>query len=209
MVITYQGGSFFKVQFGDITIAFNPVSKDSKLKAVRFGADIALVSVNHRDLNGVDQVSFGDRQAFAITGPGEYEIKEVFIKGFKSESKYDKEDRLNTIYSVNLENMNLCFLGALSSKDLPTDANEAIEEVDILFVPIGVDGVLSPSDAYKLAVKMEPKLIVPVYWGNEAALKTFLKEAGEESVKAIDKLTLKKKDLEGKDADVVVLSPAV
>ncbi len=207
MVITYQGGAFVKVQFGDITIAVNPISKDSKLKSSRFGADIALISVNHADFSGTDQVSFGERSAFAVTGPGEYEIKDVFIKGFRSESNYGGEPRLNTIYTVNLENMNLCFLGALSSKEIPSEANEEIESVDVLFVPIGNDGVLTPADAYKLAVKLEPKLIVPLYWGNTVALKAFLKEAGEDSAKPVDKLTLKKKDLEGKDADVIVLEP--
>jgi len=207
MVITYQGGAFVKVGFGDITIAINPISKDSKLKTSRFGSDIALISLNHPDFAGVDQVSFGEKNAFAVTGPGEYEIKDVFIKGFKSESKYGGEDRLNTIYTVNLENMRLCFLGALSSKDLPNEVAEAIDDIDILFISIGADGTLSPSDAYKLAVKLEPKLIIPLYWDNALALKTFLKEAGEESVKPTDKLTLKKKDLEGKEADVVVLEP--
>jgi L-ascorbate metabolism protein UlaG (beta-lactamase superfamily) len=207
MVITYQGGAFVKVGFGDITIAVNPISKDSKLKTSRFGADIALVSVNHPDFAGTDQVTFGEKNAFAITGPGEYEIKDVFIKGFKAESKYGGEERLNTIYTVNLENMHLCFLGGLSTKDLLSEVAEGIDDIDILFVSIGADGLLSPSDAYKLAVKLEPKLIVPLYWGNTAALKTFLKEAGEDSVKPIDKLTLKKKDLEGKEADVVVLEP--
>lgn len=198
-----------KVQFGDITIAVNPISKDSKLKTSKFGADIALVSVNHPDLAGTDQVSFGEKSAFAITGPGEYEIKNVFIKGFKSESKYGGEERLNTIYTVNLENMNLCFLGALSSKELPSEVAEGIDDIDILFVPIGVDGVLAPADAAKLAVKLEPKLIIPLYFGNTTALKAFLKEEGEENQKPVDKLTIKKKDLEGKDADVVVLEPQV
>ncbi|MEK7607573.1 MAG: MBL fold metallo-hydrolase [Patescibacteria group bacterium] len=207
MVITYQGGAFVKVQFGDIIIAVNPISKDSKLKTTRFGADIALISLNHPDFSGTDQVSFGEKNAFAITGPGEYEIKDVFIKGFKSESKYGGENRLNTIYTVNLENMHLCFLGALSSKDLQSDVAETIDDIDILFVSVGTDGILSPSDAYKLAVKLEPKLIIPLYWGNSAALKTFLKEAGEENTKPVDKLTLKKKDLEGKEADVIVLEP--
>jgi L-ascorbate metabolism protein UlaG (beta-lactamase superfamily) len=208
MVITYQGGSFVKVQFGDITLAINPISKDSKLKASKFGADIALVSLNHADFCGTDQVSFGEKTAFAITGPGEYEIKGVFIKGFKSDSKYGGEDRLNTVYTVNLENMNLCFLGAHGSKDLPAEVMEGIDDVDILFVPVGADGVLSAADAYKLAVKLEPKLIIPLYFGNATALKTFLKEAGEEAQKPQDKLTLKKKDLEGKEADVIVLEPA-
>lgn len=209
MIITYQGGASVKVQFGDITLAVNPVSKDSKkLKPSRFGSDIALISLNDPDWNGVDQVSFGERQAFAVQGPGEYEIKDVFIKGFKSDSKYGGEDRINTIYTVHLENMNLCFLGAHGSKDIPDDASEALDDVDILFVPIGAEGVMAPADAYKLAVKIEPKLIIPLSFGNAAALKAFLKEAGEESLKAQDKLTLKKKDLEGKDADVVVLEPA-
>lgn len=207
MVITYQGGAFVKVQFGDITIAVNPISKDSKLKTSRFGADIALVSLNHVDFCGTDQVSFGEKNAFAITGPGEYEIKDVFIKGFKSDSNYGDEPRLNTIYTVNLENMNLCFLGAHGTKDLPSEVSEAIDDIDILFVPIGAKGVLTPSDAYKLAVKLEPKLVIPLHFGDTAALKVFLKEAGEESQKPVDKLTLKKKDLEGKEADVVVLDP--
>ncbi|HEU5114310.1 MAG TPA: MBL fold metallo-hydrolase [Candidatus Paceibacterota bacterium] len=209
MVITYLGGAFVKVQFGDITLAVNPVSKDSKkFKPSRFGADIALSSLNHADFCGLDQVSFGEKQAFSITGPGEYEIKDVFIKGFKSESKYGGEDRLNTIYTVHLENMNLCFLGAHGSKDIPDEAAEALDDIDILFVPVGADGVLSPADAYKLAVKIEPKLIVPLYFGNAASLKVFLKEAGEEAQKPQDKLTLKKKDLEGKEADVVMLEAA-
>jgi len=205
MVITYQGGAFFKIQFGDITVAVNPISKDSQLKSSRFGADIALVSVNHPDFSGVDQVSFGEKSAFAITGPGEYEIKDVFIKGFKSETKYGGDERINTIYTMHLENMNLCFLGALSTKDLPDEVAESIDDIDVLFVPVGADGVLSPADANKLAVKLEPKLIIPVYFGNAAALKSFLKESGEEAQKPQEKLTLKKKDLEGKEGDVVVL----
>jgi hypothetical protein len=209
MVITYQDGAFVKVQFGDITLAVNPISKDSKkLKPSRFGADIALISINDPDFSGVDQVSFGEKKAFAVTGPGEYEIKDVFIKGFRSDSKYGGEDRLNTVYTVNLENMNLCFLGAHAGKDLPDEVTEGIDDVDVLFVPFGVDGVMTPADAYKLAVKIEPKLIIPLYFGNTVALKAFLKEAGEEAQKPQDKLMLKKKDLEGKDADVVVLAPA-
>ena len=35
MVITYQGGQCFKVSFGDITLAFDPISKKSKLEAVK------------------------------------------------------------------------------------------------------------------------------------------------------------------------------
>ncbi|MFA6270204.1 MAG: MBL fold metallo-hydrolase [Candidatus Paceibacterota bacterium] len=205
MIISYQGAQSFKVQFGDTVLAFDPVSKKSKFKANNFGADIALISLNHPDMNGVDQVNRGDKQAFIIKSPGEYEIQGVFIKGLSSISKYDNEEKINTIYTVNFENMNICFLGALADTDIPKETKEGIDGVDILFVPIGGDGVLSPQEAYKFAVSLEPSVIVPMHF-DSASLKAFLKEGGAEGLKPVDKLTIKKKDLENKAGEIIVIS---
>ncbi len=207
MIITYFGGEFFKVQFGDITLAFNPISKESKLKPSRFGADIVLSTTHHVDFNGTDQVTHGDKKPFVISGPGEYEVNSVFIKGLPSESKYGNKDLINTIYTVSLENMNICFLGAINNSELKNETIEALDEIDILFVPIGGDGVLEPVSAYKLAVSLEPRIIIPMHYGDiggKDALKIFLKEAGE-NPKSEQKLTLKKKDLEGKEGDIILL----
>ena len=208
MIITYHGADFFKVSFGNITIAVNPISKDSKLKSTKFGSDITLVSLNSPEHNGRDITSRGDKESFLIEGPGEYEVSGVFVKGFMSKSNYGGQERINTIYKVSLEGINLCFLGALGDKDLSADTKEAIDGIDILFVPVGGLGVLEPSAAHKLAVQFEPKIIIPSHYGDVGitnSLKAFLKEAGEEGVKPIDKLTIKKKDLEGKEGEVVVL----
>jgi len=209
MVITHHGGEFFKVSFGDTTLAFNPISKDSKLKGTRFGADIALVSVNHEDMNGAAEMSYGDREPFVIVGPGEYEVRGVFIRGLQSESNYKGEPRVNTIYTVELEGMQLCFLGALSNRKLPSETKGAMPDIDILFVPIGGGDVLSPTEAHELAVELEAKIVIPMHYDEIAsekdALKHFLKEEGG-SVSPIEKLTLKKKDLEGKEGEIVVLA---
>ncbi len=210
MVITYHGVEFFRIQFGNITIACNPISKDSKFAGPKFGADIALITTNSKDTNGIEQVTYGEREPFVIRGPGEYEVKEVFIKGLASKTSYDSQN-INTVYTINLENMNLCFLGALNSSELNKDTIEAIDEIDILFVPIGGEGVLSPNEAYKLAVSLQPKIIIPMHFGNvgeKDALNTFMKEAGEK-INPESKLTLKKKDIEGKSASIFVLSPEV
>jgi L-ascorbate metabolism protein UlaG (beta-lactamase superfamily) len=211
MVISYLGGESFKIQFGDTVIAYNPVSKDSKLKSTTFGSDIALISYNHEDFNGAENAARGDKAPFVISGPGEYEIKGVFVKGLPSKSTYGTksgEERSNTIYIVSLENMNLCFLGALGSADLSSETLEELEDVDILFVPVGGEGVLNATEADKLAVKLEPHIIIPMHYGSigvPKALELFLKEAGESSPEKVDKLTLKKKDLEGKEGDIIVL----
>ncbi len=209
MIITNQGLEFFKVQFGDTILAFNPISKESKLKASRFGSDVALISLNHPDTNGAESVTYSDREPMVISGPGEYEVKEVFIKGFSSQTTYGGKERINTVYFVTLEGMNICFLGAIGDKTLSKEAQESLENVDILFVPIGGDGVLDAEEAYKFSVSLEPKIIIPMHYdlpSAKGALAMFLKEAGEDKTAPIDKLTIKKKDLEGKDGEVIVLA---
>lgn len=187
-------------------LAFNPVSKNSKTGInSRFGADIALVSVNHSDYNGVEQLSHGEREPFVIHGPGDYEIREIFLKGVMSETEIGGKHHINTIYLFTLDGINVAFLGALGNAEIAKDSREAINSPDILFVPIGGEGMLDPKGAAKIASSLEPKLVIPMDY-DEKSLKAFLKEMGEEDAEVSDKLTLKRKDLEGKEGEVVVLS---
>lgn len=207
MIITYYGKQFFKIQQGEMVLAFNPVSKNSKTGiSAKFGADIAFSTTNHADYNGFEQVNHGDRIPFSIVGPGDYEVKEIFIKGLLSEANIDKKKYINTIYSLTIDGIRIVFLGALSNTDLPKEAKEDINEPDILFIPAGQkDGsVLEASLSAKLASSLEPKLVIPMDY-NESSLKVFLKEMGEEKPEKVDKLTLKRKDLDGKEGEVIVL----
>lgn len=154
MVITYLGNDIFKVQFGETSLAFSPTSL---------------------------KVSQVNKNPFIITGPGEYEVGGVFIKGFPGDT-----------YTVNLENMNICFLGSENIEDL--------DEVDILFVSLSH---IEPAKAHKISVSIEPKIVIPMQY-SDAVLKTFLKEAGSHA-NPETKLTLKKKDLDGKKVEVLVL----
>ncbi|MEK9184407.1 MAG: MBL fold metallo-hydrolase [Patescibacteria group bacterium] len=214
MVITHHGGQCFKVTFGDLTLVFDPISKGGTLPAVRFGSDVALSSRNHPNMNGFDEVSFNGKEPFAITGPGEYEHSGVTVQGFLTKSQYGlpkgQLDAVNTVYAVSLEGMTIVHLGALSDTVLSHEAREAIDEIDILFVPVGGEGVLSPAEAFKLAVSLEPRIIIPMHWsgmGEDKALDTFLKEEGSKDIQKVDKLTLKKKDAAEKDGAIVVITP--
>lgn len=204
MVITYYGGQCFKVSFGNTTIAFNPIAKKSKLETVKFGADVAFVSFWHPDFNGVDQVAHGSKQPFIVDGPGEYEIGQITAHGFGVATKYDKEENYNTIYQVRLEGLNIVFLGSLSNPEIDPKILGELGDVDILFLPIGGGDVLEVPQASKLAVKLEAKLVIPMQYDN-VALKAFLKEESEESLKPVEKLTLKKKEVREMSGEVAVL----
>jgi len=211
MVITYNGLEFFKIQSGNLTLVFNPVSKVSKQKVSppRFKADIALISLNHPDFNGAYDLSGKDDKAtFIIDGAGEYEIQDVFIKGFESVSNYGGKEMLNTIYKVTIEGVNLCFLGALGSKNIDDSILGELDDTEILFVPIGGDGVLNSAEAYKLSVKISPNIIIPMHYGlvgDTKALDKFLKEEGINKATPIDKLVTKKSTLSVQSGEIIVL----
>lgn len=176
MVVSFQGEESFKISQGELVIGINPKSKMS--------ADITLFSTGRGEAS--------EKSGFVVSGPGEYEIKGVSVKGFLSEGPGGK---INTVYILNVEGMNLCFLGNLVSEELSAESKESLEDIDILFAPVSND---------KLAVSLEPSLIIPTSYTAET-LKKFLKEVGEDAVAPQDKLVIKKKDLEGKEGEVVVL----
>jgi L-ascorbate metabolism protein UlaG (beta-lactamase superfamily) len=206
MILTYHEGECIRASAGETTLVLGPVSKGSKnFKPTNFGADVAFVSLNHPDMNGVEEAGRGDKQPFAITGPGEYEVKGITVAGFPAKSSYGGSERINTVYAIDFDGLSVFYLGALSEPELPKDLLE-MDAPDIVILPIGGDGVLSPADAQKLAVKLEAKIVIPVHY-DAKSLKVFLKEAGDEGVKPVDKLTLKPKDIVGKENEVVVLGP--
>lgn len=205
MVITYHGGQSFKITFGETTLAFDPVSKSSKLPSVKFGADVAFISMRHENMNGTEQVAHGAKEPFVADGPGAYEIGSVVARGFGVKTSYEGKDRFNTIYQVQLEGMNIVFLGALGSPDIDAGILESLGDIDILFVPIGGGDVLSAPQASKLGVKLEARVIIPMHY-DKKALDAFLKEESAESVKPVPKLTLKKKDIAACEGEIAVLA---
>ena len=96
-------------------------------------------------------------------------------------------------------------MGCVNQGKFNADVRGQIDPPDILFVPIGNKELLSTSEAYKLAVSLEPKIIIPMdYESND--LKAFLKEGGQDQIKPIEKLTIKAKELAGREGEIVVLS---
>ena len=212
MIITYDGVESVKVSHGDLTIAINPISKESKFKLANFGSDIVLITANHPDFNGVETATRQGKEPIVIKGPGEYEVCGMFVRGFASKTVHGGQERINTVYTFELDGIKVGFFGAISDKELDSSAKAEIGDLDVVFVPIGGDDVLGGEDSYKIAIKREPKIIIPIHFGSvgqKDALTKFLKEADSSGLKPVDKLTLKRKDLLNKTGEVVVLNPSL
>jgi len=207
MVITYFGKSYFKLSLGDLTIAINPPAKESKAfsKVPRFGADIALITTNTIDTNGVDTVSLGDKEPFVMDGAGNYESRELLFTGAPSTVTIDKKDYINTVYGFELDGIKIAFMGLIDDdKKLSPEAKEIASNADMIFMPVEGALDLDPAKAYKIATAFDPNVIIPYEYDGDS-LKRFLKEGGQEKNDVQDKATLKRKDLDGKESFILVL----
>lgn len=200
MIITKHGDSFLKFVYADKTIAMNPISKNSKQETTKFGSDIAISCLFHPDFNGYDQVSYKDKIPFVIKGAGEYEISDVFIKGYGLKQKFQQTDEMITSYSILFDDINLVVIGPISkADDFSNEAYEEFNKGDIFVIPIGGEETFTPKEAAKFVKQFSPKLVIPFFYSSKEQLKEFATELSSE-VKTEEKLTIKKKDLpeEGK-----------
>lgn len=137
------------------------------------------VTVGDRSLTFADKaLRIGGRDAFVIDGPGEYEVNGTFVRAVATEGA---EGKLNTSYSVLFDDIRLVHLGAASS--IAAESKGALVDSDILFSP-------DP----KFVSALEPKIVVPLY-----------DVKGKDAPKPIDKLVIKRKDIEGKEGEIITI----
>jgi len=199
MTINWYGQTCFKITTqknkGEaVSILIEPPDKDSGFRGPKLEADILLVSSKDQKV--------GSGPYFLISGAGEYDIKGVYIKGIAGQNKK------NTIYTIETEDMKICHLGRLEQKELSSDQLETIGDIDILMIPIGGTYTIDAKEAIKVMAQIEPKIIIPMHFGGKLdGLDKFLKVLGIKSLEPLAKLSIKKKDISSEEAKIVVLQP--
>ena len=217
MNILWHGQACFEItatlaKNSQVKIVIDPYSEEIGLKLPKLAADIALATHSHYDHNNVRGVG---GSPFIIDGPGEYEVKGVFIQGVHSwhDEKEGQERGSNTIYTIDVEEIRLCHLGDLGQSELSSEQLEKIGEVDILLMPVGGVYTIDAKVALKIMSQIEPKITIPMHYALPKlkvkidGVDKFLKTIGVKAVEPLPKLSLKKKDLSEGTAKVVLLKP--
>jgi len=216
MQIIWKGQSCFQITTqktkNPVNITIDPFSPEIGLRPPTGAADIVLVSHDHKDHNNIAAIS---GQPFVISGPGEYEIKDVYIQGIPSwhDDQEGKERGRNTIYVIDAEDLRVCHLGDLGQKELTNEQLEKIGQVDILMIPVGGNFTIDEKEAQKIMSQIEPKITIPMhYFIPKLKVKIdgvdkFLKSLGIKSMQPEPKLSIKKKDILPDEAKIVVLEP--
>jgi L-ascorbate metabolism protein UlaG (beta-lactamase superfamily) len=215
--ISWAGQSCFQLSVSNsrdhsADIVIDPFDEKTGLKVPNLSADIVLVTHDHHDHNNVSAVK-GD--PFVINGPGEYEIKGIFIRGIPSyhDDKEGKEKGNNTIYVIEVEDLKFCHLGDLGQKQLTDEQLEKIGEVNVLMIPVGGGFTIDSSAAQKIIAEIEPNVIIPMHYALPKLkielddVSKFLKTMGKNSITPLDKLVIKPSTLPKDGMEIVVLQP--
>lgn len=211
MTITWFGHSCFRLENKNISLLIDPFSKEIGLKPPKIKDDIVLVSHFHYDHNNLEGLP---QESFLIKGPGEYEVKGVYIKGIQSfhDKNQGKERGLNTIYVIKLEEMSVCHLGDFGESKLSENHINAIGNVDILMIPVGGVYTINYKEAVEVINQIEPKIVIPMHYkisGLKIDLdgpEKFLKELGLKPERVENQFKIQKKDLLEEEMRVVMIN---
>lgn len=216
MHIIWHGQSFFQIQVSynkgeQIMLAIDPFDETIGLKVPSLSADILLITHSHHDHSNKKAIK---GTPFLIEGPGEYEVKGVFIQGIPSfhDNVQGKQRGQNTIYTIEAEDMRLCHLGDLGQKELTSEQIEEIGDIDILMIPVGGVYTINSKEANRIIAQLEPRIVIPMHYHipklkiKLEGVDKFLKEFGRKSIVPQPKLLIKKKDLT-EETKLVVLQP--
>ncbi|MCC6703692.1 MAG: MBL fold metallo-hydrolase [Thermomicrobiales bacterium] len=206
--IKWFGHNCFRIRAKEATVITDPVDKVTGYSMSKQTADIVLVSHPHKGHSNLNAVK---PEYQLVDGPGEYEMHGVFITGVRTyhDAERGAERGYNTIFIFELDGMKFCHLGDLGHL-LTSDQLEEIGTPDVLMVPAGGKGVITPSQAAEVIGQLEPKIIIPMQYATEQGdrdlgdLASFCKALGVETPVAEEKLTLRDA---GEATQVIALIP--
>ena len=216
MNIQYYGDYCFKLTTKpsgrateDVVVVTDLPKKETGLRAPQGEAHVVLLS--HED-PATPALALLRGSPVVLSTPGEYAVKGMATLGFPSYQD-EKEGSLrgqNTIFLFEVEEMTVCYLGALGHE--PNDEIiEKMNSVDILFVPVGGQDTLPVNRIDELIRKIEPKVVIPMHYKLSGMttelpdIKEFCKLIGNCPKEVLSKWNVKAKELEGKTREVVIL----
>jgi L-ascorbate metabolism protein UlaG (beta-lactamase superfamily) len=217
MQLLWKGQACFSITIQrnkqeQVKILIDPFDASLGLKVPLLEADIVLSTHDHFDHNNI-KASKGE--PFVVTSPGEYEIKDVFIRGIASfhDDTLGKERGLNTIFIIEGEGMRMCHMGDFGQQELTAEQVGQIGNIDILFVPVGGTYTIDGKQAAKVVAQIEPRVVIPMHYAlpslkvKLAKVDDFLAAMGKKSEEVQSKLVIKTRDLPVEDTTVTVLKP--
>lgn len=192
MEITWFGHACFRLRAREGTVVTDPFGKESGYTMPQIRADVVTISHDHENHN---QTKGFRGKPHIIHGPGEYEVKGIFVKGIATyhDNEHGKKFGRNTVYRYDLEKLTVAHLGDLGHILLQTQV-EVLNSIDVLLIPVGGGATIGPTEAAEIVSLVEPRIVIPMHYktpaykGELQEVEKFLDQMGVKSVGSQDSL---------------------
>lgn len=180
---------------------------------LNLSADIVTVSHDDPGHNHTSAVRKRKSTQHIISGPGEYEIGEVFISGIRTNHQTKKDEPRNVMYVFDYNGILVVHLGNISRVLSQSDVKSIPGDVHVALVPVGGGSSLSASKAVEVIRILEPSYAIPMYYQTAESkieldpLEKFIKEMGLDKVEPRPELSITS-SRSSSETNVVVLEYA-
>lgn len=206
MDIQYFGGNAVTITTKKARVIIDDNMVELGKKPIARDGDIVLFTGAHGDVPGA---------RLLIGQPGEYEVAGISVYGFAARGHMDEEKiKTATLYKLLVDDTRFLVTGHVYP-ELTEKQLEEIGVIDVMIVPVGGNGyTLDPIGALKLIKKVEPKLVIPTHYADDAlnypvpqqTLEQALQALSMEPAETVDKLKLKGSDLSEGGMKLIVVN---
>lgn len=126
-------------------------------------ADVLLVTHDHLDHNGVEAIG-GDPLVLAKAGTHESPLGEVVGIASEHDDVAGTQRGPNTIFRFALDRTTFAHFGDFGQPALRPEQREALDDVDVLLLPIGGGPTIAPDAAAALVREVRPRLVVGMHY---------------------------------------------
>lgn len=166
MKLRWLGHASFLIETDGKKIITDPFDENVGYPLYDEEVDIVTVSHDHYDHNAVHLLK---GNPVVVKGDGNFSWEEINITGYPSyhDKNKGKDRGENIIYKIRAAEIDVLHLGDLGHV-LEDKMVEEIGNVDILLLPVGGVYTINADEAFTLAQKINPKIIIPMHFATPA-----------------------------------------
>jgi L-ascorbate metabolism protein UlaG (beta-lactamase superfamily) len=174
MRIEWYGQSAFRLSSAEAAVFVDPFGDMSALadRGIQFdyppidgaNADLVLVTHEHVDHNGVEAIGGEPAVLRSTAGRLESPVGEVVAVASEHDDVAGTARGPNTIFAFELDGLRVCHFGDFGQAALREEQAEAIDAVDLLFVPVGAGPTIGAPQARAVVERLAARWVVPMHY---------------------------------------------
>ncbi len=183
MRVEWYGQSAFRLEGLQATVVIDPFALEDLAGLAERGlqfdyppiegatADLLLITHEHGDHNGVSAVTLAPaapseppRILRSTAGRLQSPIGEVLAVASEHDEHAGTLRGPNSIFAFDLDGVRVCHFGDFGQSALRPEQAEALEGVQLLFLPVGGGPTIGAAGASDIVARLSPRWVVPMHY---------------------------------------------